>query len=108
MFVPSPTAETAVPALRWSLRGQEGLRVRAWPGESAAVAYCERSGNTHLLDPLSAELLSMLGSAPRTAEALLAELADSFDGATPAQVLGCIAAALRQLEALGLVQGQPA
>lgn len=64
-------------APRWRCVPDDALAWREWDGES--VVRNERSGSTHLLAPLAAEILKLLSAAPDgldTAE-LAARLADS-------------------------------
>jgi PqqD family protein of HPr-rel-A system len=79
-------------------------------GSDGAVVYDTASGDTHLLDPLEAELLPMLVRQPEaTAVALMHEFVDSSD-ATPDDepaVIERIERALIRLRGLGLDSALP-
>jgi PqqD family protein of HPr-rel-A system len=92
----------------WSCAARERLLVRSWSGEEGVV-YDTLSGDTHLLEPLALELLQRLqAGVPRSARALLDELADLVvvDGADSA--LGAIEQSLESMHRAGLVIASPA
>ena len=79
--------------------------VRSFGGES--VGYDVRSGNTHLLEPLSSELLRRLEAGPKTSDELAAALAADFDFAPDDDVPVLTAGALAKLRELGMVDVVP-
>jgi PqqD family protein of HPr-rel-A system len=84
-------------------RGAGALEWAHWEEES--VLYDPRSGRTHLLDPVSSEVLVALQERPRTAEELAGHLAGLL-GHEADENLGLqVSDALQQLLALGLVEG---
>jgi PqqD family protein of HPr-rel-A system len=78
---------------------------RGWFNES--VAYDIRTGDTHLLEPLSTELLRRLEAGPKTSDELAAALAADFDFAPDDDVPALTAGALAKLCELGMVEVVP-
>ena len=66
----------------WRLAPGQRLLHRCWDGE--CVIYNDLSGDTHVLDEFTFELLRLLQARPQTAPALAAALdLDAADGALP-------------------------
>ena len=66
--------------------------------------YDTLSGDTHLLEPLALELLQHLTlGAPRSASALLDELADLIEDTAPEAALAAIEQSLEAMRRAGLV-----
>jgi len=87
----------------WSCAGRDRLLVRSWSGEEGVV-YDTLSGDTHLLEPLALELLQQLAAgAPRSASALLDELADLIEDTAPGSALAAIEQSLESMRRAGLV-----
>jgi PqqD family protein of HPr-rel-A system len=87
----------------WSCAGPDRLLVRSWSGEEGVV-YDTLSGDTHLLEPLALELLRQLVTGvPRSARALLDELADLIEDTGPASALAAIEQSLESMRRAGLV-----
>ena len=87
----------------WSCAGRDRLLVRSWSGEEGVV-YDTLSGDTHLLEPLALELLQQLAAgAPRSASALLDELADLIEDTAPESALAAIEQSLESMRRAGLV-----
>jgi len=87
----------------WSCAGRDRLLVRSWGGEEGVV-YDTLSGDTHLLEPLALELLQHLTlGAPRSASALLDELADLIEDTAPEAALAAIEQSLESMRRAGLV-----
>ena len=78
---------------------------RIWSDE--AIAYNSLTGDTHLLEPLSTELLRRLDSGPKTSDELAAALAADFDFAPEDDVPTLTANALAKLRELGMVDAVP-
>ncbi len=78
---------------------------RVWSNES--VAYDTRTGDTHLLEPLSTELLRRLESGPKTSDELAAALAADFEFAPEDDVPALTANALAKLRELGMIDVAP-
>jgi PqqD family protein of HPr-rel-A system len=87
----------------WSCAVPDRLLVRSWSGEEGVV-YDTLSGDTHLLEPLALELLRQLVTGvPRSARALLDELADLIEDTAPASALAAIEQSLESMRRAGLV-----
>ncbi|MYN11225.1 HPr-rel-A system PqqD family peptide chaperone [Pseudoduganella aquatica] len=86
----------------WRLRPGQRLRSRSWNGEDF-VLYNNLSGDTHLLDAASIEILSVLQRGPATTAGLAAalQIADGVP-AEPDQ-LAELEELLGQLRAMALV-----
>lgn len=81
------------------------IATRNWSDET--VAYDIRTGNTHLLEPLSTELLRRLEAGPKTSDELAAALAADFEFAPEDDVPALTAGALAKLRELGMVDAVP-
>ena len=87
----------------WSCAGRDRLLVRSWSGEEGVV-YDTLSGDTHLLEPLALELLQQLTrGVPRSASALLDELADLIEDTASESALAAIEQSLESMRRAGLV-----
>jgi len=87
----------------WSCAGRDRLLVRSWSGEEGVV-YDTLSGDTHLLEPLALKLLQQLtAGVPRSASALLDELADLIEDTAPESALAAIEQSLESMRRAGLV-----
>jgi PqqD family protein of HPr-rel-A system len=87
----------------WSCAGRDRLLVRSWSGEEGVV-YDTLSGDTHLLEPLALELLQQLTlGVPRSARALLDELADLIEDTASESALAAIEQSLESMRRAGLV-----
>ena len=93
----------AIPPASIKLSGR--FHFRSWGEEN--VAYDLLSGETHLLEPLSAELLRRLESGPNTSDELAAALAADFDFAPEDDVPALTATTLAKLRELGMVDAVP-
>lgn len=83
---------------RWQVCGPAGLARVEWDGEVAI--YHRGSGDTHLLDPLAAELLRALETGPRSDAdlvSLLSELVSPQPESPPQAVVETILGELRRL-----------
>lgn len=84
------------------MRLRPGVRLhwRAWADEW--VVFDEASGNTHLMDPLTACALLCLEDGPLAGAALASEVAEATE--LPAEALhGALGPVLERLQRLGLV-----
>jgi len=54
----------------WSRASDGFFHSRSWDDSGFAVVYCPASGDTHLLESLSLDLLNLIPSLPQTAESL--------------------------------------
>ena len=87
----------------WSCAGRERFLVRTWGGEEGVV-YDTLSGDTPLLEPLALELLTRLDAGtPRSARALLDDLADLVEDAGSESSLEAIEHGLESMRRAGLV-----
>ncbi len=92
---------------QWSGIETGKLRVRRWASPGEAVVFRCDSGDTHLLDPLQAELLSKLNHGTYSAPELLDSLEDLLEFDRREAALEYIEAALLKLRNLGLVSSLP-
>ena len=91
----------------WSRVARDRLLVRSWSGEEGVV-YDMLSGDTHLLEPLALELLQRLEpEVPRSARALLDDLADVAVDADAATALAAVEQSLESMRRAGLVVAAP-
>ena len=71
----------------WRLAPGQRLLHRCWDGE--CVIYNDLSGDTHLLDEFTFELLRLLQAVPQTGSSLAASLGlDAADGILPDGLIG--------------------
>jgi len=78
---------------------------RHWSGET--VIFDTRTGDTHLLDPFSSELLRRLEAGPKSSDELAAALAADFDFAPEDDIPALTAGALAKLRELGMIDVVP-
>lgn len=97
----------------WRLAPGQRLLHRCWDGE--CVIYNDLSGDTHLLDDFTFELLRLLQAAPQSAPALAAAVGlDPEDAILPVRLddpdpdaeRSLLGGALAELGALHLVEAQ--
>lgn len=62
----------------WQTPQETALLWRHWDGEAEVIVFNSQSGETHLLDALSAAALSAIESAPATVDGLADRLAGQF------------------------------
>jgi PqqD family protein of HPr-rel-A system len=91
----------------WSCVARDRLLVRSWSGEEGVV-YDTLSGDTHLLEPLALELLQRLEpDVPRSARALLDDLADVVVNDDAISALAAVEQSLESMRRAGLVVASP-
>ncbi len=71
--------------------------------DTYSLLFNERSGNTHVLDPLSREILDLLQELPRDETALLQELTSLVGDDDPEALSKAIGEALVAFDAAGLI-----
>ncbi|HSH29816.1 MAG TPA: HPr-rel-A system PqqD family peptide chaperone [Thiohalobacter sp.] len=84
--------------MQWQVCGPAGLAWVDWGGEVAV--YHRGSGDTHLLDPLAAELLRVLEQQPRSSAdlvSLLSELVSPEPERPPSALVEDILGELKRL-----------
>ena len=86
----------------WSLTGVEAPSVHDW-GDAVAV-YNPISGNTHLLDQVSGELLDAITKEPQSVLELCQHVADFLDISNDDTVATRVAQLLEQLDELALIE----
>lgn len=79
----------------------------SWPCADDGVVFDSASGDTHRLDPLTFELFLMVAERPCTFDELVAGLFDPNEAWHGNDGRHQVAHALRVLQTLRLVQGQP-
>lgn len=90
-----------MPAL-WQIA--PGQQLASWGWGDEFVLYNNLSGDTHLLDADSVELLAQLQRAPASIDALVAQLADGVAPDDAQALPDTLATLLAQLEKLYLVE----
>jgi PqqD family protein of HPr-rel-A system len=88
----------------WYCAHGRSLLVRQWEEEALCVVYHPLNGDTHLLDPLPAELLRLLTDKAYTTPELLTDLSDVFADVDPQQAADSLESSLATLREMGLIQ----
>jgi PqqD family protein of HPr-rel-A system len=98
-----PLHETAPEAedRRWGLPEDVGLLWRSWDEE--VIVFNQASGQTHLLDALSAAALRELEQHPRTLTELAGHLAEQY-GLGPVDLRERLIGICRRFDELGLAE----
>ncbi|MCS7304265.1 MAG: HPr-rel-A system PqqD family peptide chaperone [Thermoguttaceae bacterium] len=91
-------------AIQWHWLAGVGLMLHAWEGEPFVLVFQPLSGDTHLLDHLSAEVLRLLGPGAQTAEHLWERLLAQTGLTAEEFSLDRLHALLVQLEQLDLIE----
>jgi PqqD family protein of HPr-rel-A system len=89
----------------WKCHGARPGLVRVW--NDRAVAFNALSGETHVLGGLATAALLALFEAPSTTRALARRLAADLPPGPVADWDHGVETTLRELEALGLIEGEP-
>jgi PqqD family protein of HPr-rel-A system len=79
-----------------------------WDGEQLVVVFQPASGDTHLVDALSAEVLRLLTPTPQTAASVWQRLLERSGLSAEEFPLARLQAVLAQLEQLDLIERVPA
>lgn len=87
----------------WSLASPAQLFIRVWEDDETAVAYDARSGDTHLIEPLGLEVLSLLRDEPNTIESINLQLASLYAPEDHVSVFDLIPTILRDMHDVGLI-----
>lgn len=88
--------------MKWRLTSNESLHFRAWGDE--VVVYNSLSGDTHLLDSATSQMLLHLQAAPSDAATLAELLTPYFQIAPSADLRLHIEQQLSELRALALIE----
>lgn len=88
---------------RWHPTHSGKLRIRSWDGEESSVVFDVISGDTHLLDDLSLELVGLIDAQPATTSELAHKVADHFADGYNDEQIEFVQASLLQLQSVGLV-----
>ncbi|MFQ5774661.1 MAG: HPr-rel-A system PqqD family peptide chaperone [Kiloniellaceae bacterium] len=86
----------------WKARSDGGLSYRCWDGEY--VVFNPASGNTHLLDIASGEVLMVLLSEPAGNDRIAERLADFLEVGNDESLKTAVREILDELEELGLIE----
>jgi len=86
----------------WRLSVASPLPLRVWDGE--VVVYNSRSGDTHLLDVLTGELLRAITAGPASVAVLRQTAAAFLEVADDEQLGRHVGQALAALDELGLIE----
>lgn len=88
--------------IRWRVQDSSSLCWRAWDEER--VVFHPASGDTHLLDPFTAEVLRALEDCPATASELTRLFAPACDGVDEFALRERIQNLLARFHDLGLIE----
>jgi PqqD family protein of HPr-rel-A system len=88
--------------MKWRAISSEALHFRTWNDET--VVYNSLSGDTHLIDSATAQVLLLLRAGPADAEALAEALAPHFQDIQNADLPIQIEQLLASLDALALIE----
>jgi PqqD family protein of HPr-rel-A system len=75
---------------------------KTWGEES--IVFNESSGNTHLLNPTAAKILSMVQSQPSSAQEVSLKIASESGLAADEEILQRVNVVLETLDSLGLIE----
>jgi PqqD family protein of HPr-rel-A system len=75
---------------------------KTWGEES--IVFNESSGNTHLLTPTAAKILSMVQSQPSSAQEISLKIASESGLAADEEILQRVNVVLETLDSLGLIE----
>jgi PqqD family protein of HPr-rel-A system len=75
---------------------------KTWGEES--IVFNESSGNTHLLNPTAAKILSIVQSQPNSAEEISLKIASESELGADEEILERVAVVLETLDSLGLIE----
>lgn len=89
-------------ATKWAVLAHARLYWQSWEGEH--IVYNSASGDTHLLDPVAAQVLQTLQREPMELATLMREVADTLDIDLDDELLAYMEAALSELGKLELVK----
>lgn len=89
----------------WQLPESDSLVWRSF--DSYSLLYNPQSGDTHVLDPLSREILDLLHETPHDEVSLVQELSFLAEGQDPAALESAIHEALTSLDSAGLIAPTP-
>lgn len=86
---------------RFSLDPTDRFVIKTWEGE--AVVYDSLSGDTHLLDPLSATITALVAQSAYSSEEIVHHLTMAFEMPVEEHSLDYLNATLFRLESIGLL-----
>ncbi len=95
---------SAVSNLQWRWAAGVSLTFYAWQEEPFVLVFQPASGDTHLLDRLSGEVLCLLGCQPRTMQEVWQQLLAQTGLAAEELPLDRLEKILGQLEQLELIE----
>jgi PqqD family protein of HPr-rel-A system len=84
----------------WTSEKSARFLYRGW--ENEAVAYDTLTGDTHLLEPLAAELLLHLDRGEQTLQSLAQHLSGCFSFPAEDDILAITESTLKRLESIGI------
>ena len=87
----------------WLYKRTGAIRIRCWPDEDVAVVYREESGDTHLVDAFSLELLKRVGDEPKSARQLEGELSSLVAQDERMLLASSVESSLLQLQSVDLI-----
>jgi PqqD family protein of HPr-rel-A system len=87
----------------WSLAAPTQLYIRVWEDDETAVVYDARSGDTHLIEPLGIEVLSLLTDEPSSIASINLRLASLYAQEDHVPIFDLIPTILRDMHDVGLI-----
>jgi PqqD family protein of HPr-rel-A system len=91
--------------LRWRLNPASGLHWRRWDNEW--VVFDHGSGQTHLINPVSATVLMQFGIRQLSLKQLLDKVATDMSTTNDSELASAVSLAVEQLVGLGLLEPAP-
>lgn len=85
----------------WTVPGADGFRWRDY--DTISVLFDPRSGEMHLLDPLSREVLEQLSERPMTGDQTSRALSAMMESTAPEDVSAKVDEILTQFDRIGLI-----
>ncbi len=86
----------------WSRASDRLFHSRSWDDSGFSVVYCLASGDTHLLESLSLDVLNLIQSSPQTAESLALSFSESVSAEDDDDILEFVELTLLKLSEVGL------
>lgn len=101
----SEASQHSLTPLVWQVASDADLRWRVWDDDEPIV-YHPRSGDTHILNPLSAAALQLLQQQQATCSQIVDHVADLFTLKADGQLLQQMEECLSQFHKVGLIESQ--
>ena len=91
--------------MKWQVASNQTLPMCCWDDET--VVYNPLSGDTHLLDAATADILKLLQHAPLDQSGIMQALPAPWHDVSTTQIAPTVARLLAELDALALIEQTP-